>query len=410
MCTLVFTRSANSLDRINIIRGDFKKCAVACLAGHYHLADLEEAEVKRRVEDLLKDHRYIFPVDKKAGGKLRFDQPFAHPAIIHMLKELGFSEPSFVTEHLELFPTIPEKPDERELPVPLLAIPATALYAGFVELRMTGSRQPTLFTEDAFEDIYRNHVAAIELNRRDAPKATHKLLHGLFNQVIGENPEYLDGNVWKISRKVVQIAGKLELVVRVVPQFCVDALKARGTVANEFGGSLGRGSGASWRMEGLQHGVHTDRQRNYIEQRRRPVAVESAAKSIGLLQALRASDVPVRVPRNENETDERSPYSGRPPLRVLRCANGRWGANIVILIAGALHCVVTEEVKRSCGGAELCSRSNPNIAPLFPLSSRIDTPSSSFSTVAGYRGLWSSKFGISIQYFSRFAHSAPICE
>ncbi|KAJ7307896.1 hypothetical protein DFH08DRAFT_1088522 [Mycena albidolilacea] len=172
------------LDRINIIRGDFKKCAVACLAGHYHLADLEEAEVKRRVEDLLKDHRYIFPVDKKAGGKLRFDQPFAHPAIIHILKELGFSKPSFVTEHLGLFPTIPEKPDERELPVPLLAIPATALYAGFVELRMTGSRQPTLFTEDAFEDIYRNHVAAIELNRRDAPKATHKLLHGLFNQVM----------------------------------------------------------------------------------------------------------------------------------------------------------------------------------------------------------------------------------
>ncbi|KAJ7841712.1 hypothetical protein B0H14DRAFT_3140134 [Mycena olivaceomarginata] len=172
------------LDRINIIRGDFKKCAVACLAGHYHLADLDEGEVKRRVEDFLKDHRYIFPVDKRAGGKLQFDQPFAHPAIIHMLKELGFSKPSFVTEHLKLFPTIAEKPDERELPVPLLAIPATALYAGFVELRMTGSRQPTLFTEDAFEDTYRNHVAAIELNRRDAPKATHKLLHGLFNQVM----------------------------------------------------------------------------------------------------------------------------------------------------------------------------------------------------------------------------------
>jgi hypothetical protein len=44
-----------------------------------------------------------------------------------MLKELGFSKPSFVTEHLKLFPTIAEKPDERELPVPLLAIPATAV-------------------------------------------------------------------------------------------------------------------------------------------------------------------------------------------------------------------------------------------------------------------------------------------
>jgi hypothetical protein len=44
---------------------------VACLAGHYHLVDLEEAEVKWRVEDLLKEHRYIFPVDKKAVSTLR---------------------------------------------------------------------------------------------------------------------------------------------------------------------------------------------------------------------------------------------------------------------------------------------------------------------------------------------------
>ncbi|KAJ7853977.1 hypothetical protein B0H14DRAFT_3865651 [Mycena olivaceomarginata] len=142
------------LDRINIIRGDFKKCAVACLAGHYHLADLEEAETRERT------------------ASFGSTNPSPPPAIIHMLKELGFSKLSFVTEHLELFPTIPEKADERELPVPLS-------YSGD-----SCSRQPTLFTEDAFEDIYRNHVAAIELNRRDAPKATHKLLHGLFNQVM----------------------------------------------------------------------------------------------------------------------------------------------------------------------------------------------------------------------------------
>ncbi|KAJ7710201.1 hypothetical protein B0H14DRAFT_2646126 [Mycena olivaceomarginata] len=153
------------LDHINIICGDFKKCVVACLASHYHLADLKEAEVKRQVKDLLKDHRYIFPVDKKVGGKLRH---LLSPSI------LNSSPPS----------TIPKKPNERELPFPLLAIPATALYAGSIELCMTGSQQPTLFTEDAFEDICRNHVAVIELNRCDAPQATHKLLHGLFNQVM----------------------------------------------------------------------------------------------------------------------------------------------------------------------------------------------------------------------------------
>ncbi|KAF8169469.1 hypothetical protein K438DRAFT_1983293 [Mycena galopus ATCC 62051] len=146
------------------------------------LVDLEVAEVKARVETLLKDHRYIFPADKK-NGQLKLDQPFCHGAIPFVIKEVFFSKPSFLTQNIEHFPRNPKNPAEIYLPLPLIALPTTAVYASLVEYRMSGTRQPAPFTEDAFEDIYRNHIATLEQNLASAPKSTHKLLHNLFKQV-----------------------------------------------------------------------------------------------------------------------------------------------------------------------------------------------------------------------------------
>ncbi|KAK7012633.1 hypothetical protein R3P38DRAFT_3016776 [Favolaschia claudopus] len=143
------------IDRINIVRGDVKRCAVTCAPAFYQLADLDTSETKSHVENLLKDHRYIFPSDKRTGG-LQLNQPFCHNAIVFVMKEVFFAKTSFVTEHMNDFPaTNPKKPDEREVPFPMVAIAATALYAALLEYRMTGARQPAPFTEDAFEDIYR---------------------------------------------------------------------------------------------------------------------------------------------------------------------------------------------------------------------------------------------------------------
>jgi hypothetical protein len=50
------------IDRMNILRGNIKRCAVNCVAAFYGLADLEPEQVKVRIEELLKDHRYIFSV------------------------------------------------------------------------------------------------------------------------------------------------------------------------------------------------------------------------------------------------------------------------------------------------------------------------------------------------------------
>ncbi|KAF7371582.1 hypothetical protein MVEN_00013600 [Mycena venus] len=169
------------IDRMNILRGNFKRCAVNCVLAFFGLADLQPDQVKARVEELLKDHRYIFP---STAGRLQLDQPFRHGSVRFVIKEEVFSNSSFVTQNIDRFPARHEKkPMERELPDPMVALGATAVYASLVEYRTTGRRQNIPFTEDAYEDIYRNHMATLSDIRKNAKRSLHQLLHELFVEV-----------------------------------------------------------------------------------------------------------------------------------------------------------------------------------------------------------------------------------
>ncbi|KAJ7315110.1 hypothetical protein DFH08DRAFT_820711 [Mycena albidolilacea] len=170
---------------MNILRGNFKRCAVNCVLAFFGFADLTPDKVKTRVEELLKDHRYIFPT---TAGRLHLDQPFRHGSIRFVIKEEVFSNTSFVTQNIDRFPArLSEKPTERELPDPMVALGETAVYASLVEYRMTGRRQNIPFTEDAYEDIYRNHIATLEQTRKNARKGMHRILHELFTEVTEGN-------------------------------------------------------------------------------------------------------------------------------------------------------------------------------------------------------------------------------
>ncbi|KAJ6566595.1 hypothetical protein B0H19DRAFT_1066886 [Mycena capillaripes] len=171
------------LDRINIQRGDIKRCAVTIVVMMYKLSDMSPAEVKLRVEELLQDHRYIFPADPKTG-QLQFKLPFHHPSIQFILKDQIMASPVFKGRNYKRFPARdPKHPEEREVADPMVAIAATAVYASLLELRMTGERQPMAFTENAFEDIYRIHMKTLEDTRSNAKNALHKVLHKLFTDV-----------------------------------------------------------------------------------------------------------------------------------------------------------------------------------------------------------------------------------
>lgn len=121
-----------------------KRCAVSCVLAFFQLADLEPDKVKARVEELLKDHRYIFAINpvtvslrqrvhfililSPSQKQLQLDKPFCHGSLRFVLKEELFSKASFVTQNIDRFPaTNPTEPTMRELPDPMVALAGTAV-------------------------------------------------------------------------------------------------------------------------------------------------------------------------------------------------------------------------------------------------------------------------------------------
>ncbi|KAJ7649253.1 hypothetical protein B0H17DRAFT_1338733 [Mycena rosella] len=175
-------------DRMNLHRGNVKRCAVSCVLAFYKLADLAPDQVKTRIEELLKDHRYICSVDSE--GRLELGKPFNHGSIRFVLKEEILSSASFVTQNIDRFPAkaaTAHKPIRHEVADPMVAIAATAVYAALVEYRMTGQRQNIPFTEDAYEDTYRNHMSSLRDLRTRYANALHQRLHELFKDTTASN-------------------------------------------------------------------------------------------------------------------------------------------------------------------------------------------------------------------------------
>ncbi|KAJ6492473.1 hypothetical protein C8R47DRAFT_430744 [Mycena vitilis] len=175
--------SSLAIDRVTLTRGNIKRCAVTIVMVMYQLVGLTPAEVKIRVEELLKDHRYIFPVDAKTGQML-LDLPFHHPALKHIIKHEIMSSRLLKAQGYDRFPaTHPKHPEAREVADPMVSIAATGAFAALSELRLTGERQAIPFSEETFEDIYLIHMKTLEDTRKSAPITTHKVLHQLFNDV-----------------------------------------------------------------------------------------------------------------------------------------------------------------------------------------------------------------------------------
>ncbi|KAF7372386.1 hypothetical protein MVEN_00099000 [Mycena venus] len=150
--------------------------------GLYNFASLPASQVKTIVNDLLQDHRYIFPVDPMTS-RLKVELPFQHEAIVRVLKKAVFTGP-FKTKNLHLFASTSEKhPKRLELPDAMVCLAATAVYGALVEYRATGTQQNIPFTEGAYEDIYRNHMRTLADTRAAAPNALHRVLHTLYNLV-----------------------------------------------------------------------------------------------------------------------------------------------------------------------------------------------------------------------------------
>ncbi|KAJ7712785.1 hypothetical protein B0H14DRAFT_3637376 [Mycena olivaceomarginata] len=171
------------VDRVNIIRGSVKKVAASLAPGLYKILGLTSEATMKLIEELLKDHRYIFGVDPHTS-RIKTDEPFLHAAIIAVIKQAILTG-AFKAQVEHLFvSTNPDYPDRLELPDAMVCIATTAVYATLVEYRTTGECQPINFTEAAYEDTYRNHMKSLADTRVYAPKALGRVFHRLYIETI----------------------------------------------------------------------------------------------------------------------------------------------------------------------------------------------------------------------------------
>ncbi|KAJ7347281.1 hypothetical protein DFH08DRAFT_809039 [Mycena albidolilacea] len=171
------------VDRVNIIHGSIKKVAANLAPSLYKILGLTPEATQKLVEELLKDHRYIFGVDPHTL-QIKTDEPFLHSAIIAVIKQAILTS-AFKAQVDHLFAsTNPDYPECLELPDAMICIAITAVYATLVEYCTTGERQAINFTEAAYEDTYRNHMKTLADTRGYAPNALHQVLHRLYLETI----------------------------------------------------------------------------------------------------------------------------------------------------------------------------------------------------------------------------------
>ncbi|THG93028.1 hypothetical protein EW026_g8087 [Hermanssonia centrifuga] len=113
--------------RVTLLRGGIKKTVIQVLASIY---ELKQGECRERVALLLEDLHYIYAGDVES--KLDKKNPFTNKLITQLLAVHFFNGPrSIASQYSNLFKsTIPESPDEKEIPEAMLGIVCVAIYDG----------------------------------------------------------------------------------------------------------------------------------------------------------------------------------------------------------------------------------------------------------------------------------------
>ncbi|KAI0941787.1 hypothetical protein AcW1_003584 [Taiwanofungus camphoratus] len=137
------------------------------------------------VEWLLKFLHFIYPCDAE---KQTIDsiKPFQHPAIIAGLQQCFFSGlKSFGHKNINLFTTSdPERPDEKEIPMAMLGLVTTAIFASLMQWSST-EKMKVNFGADAFIGVYEEAIAFLTAIKTQGPRQYHTMMRRLFDTASG---------------------------------------------------------------------------------------------------------------------------------------------------------------------------------------------------------------------------------
>ncbi|KAG6825967.1 hypothetical protein H0H92_001683 [Tricholoma furcatifolium] len=168
--------------RLSNLRCGIKKMTSPKVESSYNINGTV-SERREKVKTLITSGDYIYP--RNHAGLIFRTKPYHHPMIISAIREYFFSAArgSLASKYTDRFTSsIEDAPDSLELPLPMVAMVATATYAAIDDWN-SGFLKKSEFNADAYEDIYRGHELFLNNIRSEKPRAYHRLMADLFSEV-----------------------------------------------------------------------------------------------------------------------------------------------------------------------------------------------------------------------------------
>ncbi|KAF8993878.1 hypothetical protein BDQ17DRAFT_1431380 [Cyathus striatus] len=168
------------LDCLPLVRSPVKTSAASQIAA-YELGIGKRCQ--QRINSLFDDSGlYIFPGEWSSVNQWvpKADEPFLNVAILEALKTSFFHALSSVGHEAVIkYNNEIDNLDKPELPIAMVALGATAVYAALLEW-VEGIKTSRSFDGNVFAIIYESHVETLEGMREDHLRAFHVIMHELY--------------------------------------------------------------------------------------------------------------------------------------------------------------------------------------------------------------------------------------
>ncbi|KAH9049440.1 hypothetical protein EDB84DRAFT_1556283 [Lactarius hengduanensis] len=183
--------------RIPLFRSEVKDRCNTIVLGEF--ASMAPADIVTAVEWQRSGYKYVYPKGPKVPGANRLvmqSQPYRNRRIIQVIHDLyfvgGSGNASFSIRFDQAFPryTGDDGVTVREVPIPMVALVSTALYASIIEWR-TGVQKVAEFSANAYFGVYQAHVTTLEIIRNQRNNAYHKMMSSIYSQAssaVGGDP------------------------------------------------------------------------------------------------------------------------------------------------------------------------------------------------------------------------------
>ncbi|KAN0128955.1 hypothetical protein V8E53_013217 [Lactarius tabidus] len=182
---------------ISIFRAEVKECCNMITTATF-LA-MSSQERTQTVEEQLSNYNYTFLKVLKNFGHgtlVMCSQPYCNDRIITVIRDLYFNggHMSFANRYCYLFPRreLSDNVLQYEVPMPMVVLVATALYAVIYEWHM-GKQQIADFLTNLYLDVYRGHIDTMKEILDKQSGAFHAMLADIYSQASSLSESAISG-------------------------------------------------------------------------------------------------------------------------------------------------------------------------------------------------------------------------